>query len=395
MSEERRSQPTLPAVVPDPLPGLFRAVEGATGLVICTHRNPDPDSISSALALRYLLEHAVGVRAIVAYEGVIGRAENRALVSLLRLRLRPMASLPAIDWSQVALVDTQPRSGNNSFPRAARPLLVIDHHPVLKTTVAAWADIRPSYGATATILAEYLFLSGLSVPAWLATALAYGISSETRDLGRGAGGRDLEAYLRLYPKVRKPILARIEHPRRPRAYFAVLDRALHQAVCYRNVIGSRLGDVDTPDSVAEIADFLLAHERMGWSVVTGRHGGQLYISLRAIRGRGAGRLLRDLLRERGTAGGHGRMAGGQVDIAGLTSFEVEALEEELLARTLELLGFRGRAEFRPLLGRPAEGEPGPVDLAMAQSAGVASARVVNCPVTPPAERESNDVRKAP
>jgi hypothetical protein len=89
------------------------------------------------------------------------------------------------------------------------------------------------------------------------------------------------------------------------------------------------------------------------------------------------------------------MAGGQVDIAGLTSFEVEALEEELLARTLELLGFRGRAEFRPLLGRPAEGEPGPVDLAMAQSAGVASARVVNCPVTPPAERESNDVRKAP
>ena len=327
------------------------------------------------------------MRAIVAYEGVIGRAENRAMVSLLRLRLRPMESLPAIDWSQVALVDTQPRSGNNSFPRAARPLLVIDHHPALKTTVAAWADIRPSYGATATILAEYLHLSGLSVPAWLATALAYGISSETRDLGRGAGARDIESYLRLYPKVRKLILARIEHPRRPRAYFAVLDRALHQAVCYRNVIGSRLGDVDTPDSVAEIADFLLAHERMGWSVVTGRHGGQLYISLRAIRGRGAGRLLRELLRERGTAGGHGRMAGGQVGIAGLTSFEIEALEEELLARTLELLGFRGRAEFRPLLGRPAEGEPAPVALAIAQSAGVASARTVNCPVKPPAERE--------
>jgi nanoRNase/pAp phosphatase (c-di-AMP/oligoRNAs hydrolase) len=386
MSEQPGSQSPSPTVVPDPLAGLYRAVAGATGLVICTHRNPDPDSISSALALRYLLEHAVGVRAVVAYEGVIGRAENRALVSLLRLRLRPVESLPAIDWSQVALVDTQPRSGNNSFPRAARPLLVIDHHPALKTTVAAWADIRPTYGATATILAEYLLHSGLSVPAWLATALAYGISSETRDLGRGAGERDMEAYLRLYPKVRKPILARIEHPRRPRAYFAVLDRALHQAVCYRNVIGSRLGDVDTPDSVAEIADFLLAHERMGWSVVTGRHGGQLYISLRAIRGRGAGRLLRELLRERGTAGGHGRMAGGQVDIAGLTTFEVEALEEELLARTLELLGFRGRAEFRPLLGRPAEAEPGPASLALLQSAGVASARALDCPVKPPAER---------
>jgi hypothetical protein len=118
-------------------------------------------------------------------------------------------------------------------------------------------------------------------------------------------------------------------------YFAVLDRSC-QAVCYRNVIGSRLGDVETPDSVAEVADFLLAHERMGWSVVTGRHDGELYISLRAIRGRGAGHLLREVLRERGTAGGHGRMAGGQVDISGLTAFEVEALEEELLGRTLAL-----------------------------------------------------------
>jgi nanoRNase/pAp phosphatase (c-di-AMP/oligoRNAs hydrolase) len=365
VSEERPLQPPEDPAAPEPLAGLFRAVAGSAG-----------------------------VKAVVAYEGVIGRAENRAMVSLLRLRLRPLESLPAVDWGQVALVDTQPRSGNNSFPRTARPLLVIDHHPLLKTTVASWSDVRPGYGATATIVAEYFHLAGLPVPAWLATALAYGISSETRDLGHGAGARDMEAYLRLYPKVRKTILARIEHPRLPRSYFAVLDRALHRAVCYRNVIGSRLGDVETPDSVAEIADFLLAHERMGWSVVTGRHGGQLYISLRAIRGRGAGRLLRELLRERGTAGGHGRMAGGQVDIAGLTPFEVEALEEELLGRTLALIGFSGRAEFRPLLGRPAEQDPGTAGLALAQNAGVASTPSGVCPDLSAGE-SVNGVRKVP
>jgi nanoRNase/pAp phosphatase (c-di-AMP/oligoRNAs hydrolase) len=151
------------------------------------------------------------------------------------------------------------------------------------------------------------------------------------------------------------MLARIEHPRLPRSYFRVLDRALHSAFSYRNVIGSRLGEVETPDSVAEIADFLLAHERMGWSIVTGRHGGQLYLSLRAIRGRGAGGILRELLRGRGTAGGHGRMAGGQVDLEGLTPFEVDALEEELLQDLLALLGFRGKAEFRPLVARNGEG----------------------------------------
>jgi hypothetical protein len=64
-----------PAIPDDPLAGLFRAAAGSPGVLICTHRNPDPDSISSALALRYLLEHAAGIRATVAYEGMIGRAE--------------------------------------------------------------------------------------------------------------------------------------------------------------------------------------------------------------------------------------------------------------------------------------------------------------------------------
>jgi nanoRNase/pAp phosphatase (c-di-AMP/oligoRNAs hydrolase) len=359
-AEPRPAAPEAPAAR---LVRLYAAAAAAPHVFVCTHRNPDPDSISSALALRFLLEHGAGVRATVAIEGVIGRAENRAMVSLLRLNLRPLETLHGFDWAQVALVDTQPRSGNNSFPRGVRPLIVIDHHPALKTTDAGWADLRPAYGATATILTEYLRDSGLAVPSWLATALAYGISSETRDLGRGAGELDLEAYLHLYPRVRKRILARIEHPRLPRSYFAVLDRALHRAFSHRNVIGSRLGDVETPDSVAEIADFLLAHERMGWSIVTGRHGGQLYVSVRALRGRGAGTLLRELLGDRGTAGGHGRMAGGQVPLAGLTEFEIEALEEELPARLLELLGFRGRAEFRPLITRAGERDAAAAGLA--------------------------------
>jgi nanoRNase/pAp phosphatase (c-di-AMP/oligoRNAs hydrolase) len=339
-----------------PLEGLLRAVAGHPLVIVCAHRNPDPDSISSAMALRYVLEGRAGVRSLVATEGIIGRAENRAMVSLLRLHLRPLETLHEVDWSAVALVDTQPRSGNNSFPRTARPLVVIDHHQGLKTTAAAWVDVRPEYGATATILTEYLRASGLPVPSWLATALAYGISSETRDLGRGAGERDMEAYIWLYPRVSKRVLPRIEHPRLPRGYFTVLDRALHAAFFYRNLIGSRLGAVETPDSVAEMADFLLAHERMGWSVVTGRHGGQLYLSLRATRGRRAGQVLRELVRGRGTAGGHGRMAGGQVSLEGLTPFEIDALEEELLQDLLGLMGYHEKAEFRPLIARGSDPE---------------------------------------
>ena len=292
---------------------------------------------------------------------MIGRAENRAhRQPPAPAPARRSTSLPAPDWAQVALVDTQPRSGNNSFPRGARPLAVIDHHPALKSTAAGWVDIRPGYGATATILAEYLQLSGLAVPPWLATALAYGISSETRDLGRGAGERDLEAYLRLYPKVRKRILARIEHPRLPRSLLRrprprpaprglAPQRHRHAARGGREP-GQRRGDRGLPPRPR--ADGLVDRHRPPPRPAPRLAAG-------GLRGRGAGRLLREMLRERGTAGRARAHGGGQIDVAGLTPFEVEALEEELPARLLELLGFRGRAEFRPLLARAGAGRRGP------------------------------------
>ena len=226
------------------------------------------------------------MRATVVYEGVVGRAENRAMVSLLRLQLRRVETVPDLDWGRAALVDTQPRSGNNSCPRGARPLVVIDHHPRAQDDRGRLGGRAPGvrrHGDDPRRVPRPLGAPGAGLARH---GLAYGISSETRDLGRGAGERDLDAYLRLYPRVRKRILAQIEHPRLPRSYFALLDRALHRAFSYRNVIGSRLGPVDAPDSVAEIADFLLAHERMGWSVATGTHGGQLHLSLRTTRGRG-------------------------------------------------------------------------------------------------------------
>ncbi|MCX5730575.1 MAG: bifunctional oligoribonuclease/PAP phosphatase NrnA, partial [Deltaproteobacteria bacterium] len=67
---------------------LDRLVEFAKGhhkALILTHDNPDPDSLASGVALAWLLEQMAGVQAVVAYGGIVGRAENRALVKVLRL----------------------------------------------------------------------------------------------------------------------------------------------------------------------------------------------------------------------------------------------------------------------------------------------------------------------
>lgn len=333
------------------LEALSEAVRGVRVLNICSHSNPDPDSLASSAALKYLLEETVGVKGRIVYDGVIGRAENQAMVSLLKLPVRPLRGVRRL--KDVALVDTQPRTGNNPYPPQYRPRIVIDHHPLRKSTEANWVDVRPGYGATATILFEYLEAAALSLPGWLATALAYGVSSETRDLGREAGAADVRAYIRLFPHVQKRILARIEHPRLPRSFFSAIDKALHRAFYYRNVIGSKLGKVDSPDTVSEVADFLMAHERMTWCITLGCFKDQLYISLRSTNLKAqAGNMMKKLLEKQGTAGGHGQMAGGQVDVSEMTPADVKLLEERLLQRFLRLLGHTEKAEFKPLIIRP-------------------------------------------
>jgi nanoRNase/pAp phosphatase (c-di-AMP/oligoRNAs hydrolase) len=206
---------------------LEEALKHTKRLVVLTHDNPDPDSVSSALALAYIVKSRFKIPTSVKYGGIVGRAENRAMIRVLGLRVSPLGDPSALKGCDFAVVDMQPMTGNNSFPKNRRPIIVIDHHVLRKTTKAEYIDIRTDYGATATILTEYLLESGLEIPADLATALSYGISSETQDLGREAREKDIQAYLALFPISNKKKLALIEHPKLSRDHFMTLSRALH------------------------------------------------------------------------------------------------------------------------------------------------------------------------
>ena len=282
--------------------------------------------------------------------GFIGRAENRAMVKYLKIKVSRLNRLKTERRQAYALVDTQPGSGNNSLPAGIKPLIVIDHHPLRRQTSSPFLDVRPDYGASATIIAEYLLASGLPVTAQIATAIAYAIISETEDLGREASLADIEAYLRIFPKANQRTLSRIRHPKLPGYYFASLQKALANAFTYRNVIGSRLGNIEHPDIVPQVADLLLATERMGWCICTGRYKDEIYVSIRTINVKAeSGRLLRRVVNRKGTAGGHGMIAGGRISCRGLSETECEKTENEIIGRFLEKLGHRGEIMFKPLL----------------------------------------------
>ncbi len=326
------------------------ALKSTKRLVVLTHDNPDPDSVSSALALAYIVKNKFKVPTVIKYGGIIGRAENRAMIRLLGFRIMPLSDSdfkPGVDF---ALVDMQPNTGNSSFPKNRKPAIVIDHHPLRKATKADFIDVRTDYGATATILTEYLFESGLEIPSKLATALSYGISSETQDLGREARDRDIQAYLALFPKSNKKTLSQIEHPRLSREYFISLNRALHHSFIYKNAIATSLGEIDNPDFVAFVADFMLRLERISWSMCLGRYKDKIIVSIRTTNTKGeAGRFLRRLIGKKGTAGGHGMIAGGQVICSTMEHDTCTKIEEELIQNFLKKLGYKEPGDMTPLL----------------------------------------------
>lgn len=314
-------------------PGLLSVLARPGPLIILPHDNPDPDALASAATLRYIAKELAGREATIGLGGFVGRAENSAMVRYLNIPLVPVAELPLDATSVVALVDTQPGRQNNSLPRGVPASIVIDHHPQYAAMDAAFSDMRDGYGATSTILTEYLMDPRLPMEPKIATALFFGIMAETQDLGREASAPDMAATHFLYPHTNKRRLAKIENARVPREYFAAFRQAIDAAMIYDRAVLSILGDLRYPDMVAEMADFLLRLEGIEWSAAIGRHREFLYVSLRTThRDVNAGDLLQRVLGS-DHAGGHDMIAGGRVALPAGSNWHAtaEQLRDRLVA----------------------------------------------------------------
>jgi len=323
-------------------------VRGKGNVLIVAHDNPDPDSLAGAMALKHLLLKTTGQDATITYGGMIGRGENRAMAELLEISTVHFDQIDLSAYQVVCMVDTQPCTGNNSFPEDRTVHLVIDHHPTRDVcSTCRWVDIREDFGASATILLEYLLANNISFGTKLATILFYAIKSETQDLGRDGVRAAREAYLYLLPLANNRILYRITHPKVPRQYYFSYNRAIENSRLYDDVLVFNLFAIDNPDIVAEMADFLLRMEGVDIVLGMGQYQGEEVLSLRTGQPEvNAGETIRAIMKNLGTAGGHHTTAGGQIrPMVGKQAVQRE-LENTLTRRLLEHL------ERKPLRGRP-------------------------------------------
>lgn len=327
-------------------------------ILVLTHSNPDPDALASAAGLRLLIRKKRKTPTVIGYSGFLTRAENREMMTLLRLHARPIEHMDLRRFRAIVLVDTQPGAGNNVLSARQKPAAVIDHHALRRAAAECpFHLVEKTCGATSTLVYEMLAAAGVEIPSNIATALFYGIRTDTLDLGREATERDRAAYKELFSHADYGKLALIMHPRLPRAYYRVVDKALESAIVYGDCIHAPVGEVTTPEYISAIADYVLPLEGTRWALATGTYEGNLYFSLRTLTARkDAAKILRRAIGTHGSAGGHHKMAGGLAVLRDLDAAEREALTSKVLAALFSALGANTAA---PMLLLAANEKPSP------------------------------------
>ena len=297
-------------------------------LLVVAHDNPDPDAIASAIGLARIAD-SIGVEADACYGGEIAHQENRAMVNLLDIRLRPFGEVDLDAYGGVALVDHSRAGINDSLPEGYPVDVVVDHHPPRGPVAGSFVDIRPAVGATSTLIAEYLSRYGIAPDRELATALLYGIRIDTKDFTRATAIDDFEAAADLLAHADESTLERVESPSVSPETLRVLAAAIENRDVRGSVAASCVGEIADRDALAQAAERLLDLEDVTVTFVYGYADGVIYGSARA---RGAdvdaGELLRDALDPVGSAGGHAAMAGAQVPLGILSEVsEAESLPD--------------------------------------------------------------------
>jgi nanoRNase/pAp phosphatase (c-di-AMP/oligoRNAs hydrolase) len=315
-------------------------------LLVLTHNNPDPDSLGGAIGLMEFARLACGIDSQLAITGKILRAENQAMVRELSIQMDRLDTIKLSDFDCVALVDTQPGFGHTFVPAGTDVDIVIDHHVCdnakIDPNVTAFVDVRPDIGATSSIVAGYLMHAGVVPSAKAATALHYGIRTDTADLSRNVSPLDVEVVEFLSHYVDRQALAAITNPSLPVAYFRTLKDALSKVRLYDGLALCSLGRTTSAEMVAEVADLLLRMEGTKAVFCGGLVGQSYYVSVRTEVGGDAWALIKaGMESEDGSCGGHGSVAGGSITIECAESRTLRRLERRLERNVLKAMGVSG------------------------------------------------------
>ena len=320
----------------------------ADSVAILTQKNPDPDSIASAAALEAIAE-SHDAEADILYDGDIGHQENRAFVNVLGIKLTSESKEQTLSaYDVIALVD----HADFETPGLDRTVdIVIDHCEPEEEIDASFSDIRPSMSATSTILTKYLQEFDMSPTEVVATALLYGIRSETFDFKRETSPADLTAAAYLYPFADHDTLEQVESPSMSPETLDILAEGIQNREVQGSHLVSNAGFVRDRDALGQAAQHLLKLEGITTTAVFGIADDRIYLSARSKDVRiDIEKILEDAFADIGETGGHSTQGDVEIPLGIFTGIEttdgnrdtlLQLTEEAVRRKLLEAMGVEG------------------------------------------------------
>ena len=274
--------------------------------------NADPDAIASALALKRFFWRKVK-KTLIYHINPIKRADNLALIKLLKVDQKNIRNLNNTEITKWALVDSQPHH-DDQFGKYQFDI-IIDHHPLGENSVGHFVDIKEDYGANSTIMTEYLRAAKIKPSPRLATALFYGIKTDTDNFARASTPSDINAFRYLYQFANINIIKKIESSELTKKTLDSFRTGMENLVFYKDIAYIHMGKVNNPDHLVIVADFFLKMAEATWCIVSGIYGQKLIVIFRNAGFRlDAGKMAQKMLGQHGTAGGHKNAARAEVPI---------------------------------------------------------------------------------
>ena len=319
-------------------------------IAIVLQDDPDPDAMASAMALRALLGRNKQTTPIFAFAPVT-RPENRTMVHLLEIEIQPATPEALAEFDKIAMLDVQPPYFGEKIKTAD---IVIDHHPGYGPHNSVFQDVRPKYGATSTIMTEYMISADEHISERIATALLYGIRTDTVMLSRRVTDDDVLAFTHLYPIANYSLLRQFERPELPLQFARILSRAMRRLEVKDGIVVLNLGRVARDDLIVQMADFCLQFEGVQWVAVAGKLGTNLVVALRnhGNTRQPAGEMAKHLAADIGSGGGHRDMAKAVIPLRAWRAREGTTSDAATEARLREIFTADLAATIEDSDGRP-------------------------------------------
>ena len=330
---------------------LLKVLRDKKRILVTCHRHPDPDALGAGLSLAHLLARMLPEAKVeMAVKGTLGGGINSAFTRHAKLNLSPWEDERLLDrerpdaFDGVVLCDVQPAFPYSPLPDGLEkldvsfPTAIIDHHRARgRRPSAAFVDIRPDVGATASIIFSYFMELDVDVPPEIAAILLYAVESDLAGAAGEPSELDNVALSNLTLVADTKRLYRMRHVALPQHYFISYANALLHATLFENVLVTHLDRIEFLEKPAIMADFLLRLEGADWALVTALVGSgaegrptKLLVSVRTNNPTlSAGEAIRRAMEGLGEGGGHRTKAGGFVRLENGTQTEIDRVRLEL------------------------------------------------------------------